>query len=203
MALTSIQIENLVKAKIYLRKFIVTSETALQTAAQYDIPCSTKVKDQKHALQYLFAVDHAGYLTADQVNILLSKSAGVCGVNFSVSMAEYYAFVNSLSGQEFLVDGDGDGTPDIGTGGGEIDIIPGEGEGGGGEENPLQDTDGDTIPDVVEGIGDADGDTIPNYLDWDSDGDGIPDQLEAGPNPNMPQDTDGDGTPDYLDPAGT
>ena len=203
MALTSIQIQNLVKAKIYLRKFISTSETALQTSAQYDVPCSGKIKDQKYALRYLFAVDHAGYLTSDEVNILLSKSAGGCGVNTAVSMAEYYAFVASLSGQEYLVDGDGDGTPDIGTGGGEIIVDPGEGEGGGGGGTPLQDTDGDTIPDVVEGVGDADGDTIPNYLDWDSDADGIPDQLEAGPDPNNPQDTDGDGTPDYLDPAGS
>lgn len=202
MALTAIQIENLVKAKIYLRKFISSSETSLQTSAQYDVPCSGKIQDQKDAIKYLFAIDHAGYLTSDEVDILLSKAAAVCGANFVVSMSEYYAFVNSLAGQEYLVDGDGDGTPDIGTGGGEVIVDPGE-EGGGGGETPLQDTDGDTIPDVVEGVGDADGDTIPNYLDWDSDADGIPDQLEAGPDPNNPQDTDGDGIPDYLDPAGT
>lgn len=39
----------------------------------------------------------------------------------------------------------------------------------------MTDTDGDGIPDVVEGTGDIDGDGIPNYLDTDSDGDGVPD----------------------------
>lgn len=37
------------------------------------------------------------------------------------------------------------------------------------------DTDGDGIPDDVEGTGDLDNDGIPNYLDLDSDGDGVPD----------------------------
>ncbi len=63
------------------------------------------------------------------------------------------------------------------------------------------DSDNDTIPDVVEGVGDDDGDGIPNYLDnhddspknTDTDGDGIPDVVEG------TQDSDGDGTPDYLD----
>lgn len=203
MALTALQIESLVKTKIFLTKFIGTSELALQESSKYDVPCQGKIKNQKDALKYLFAVDHAGYLTSDQVNQLIGLSAGVCGVNPFVTLAEYNNFLLSVTGQEYLVDGDGDGTPDIGTGGGEVIVDPGEGEGGGGEGPVLQDTDGDTIPDVVEGVGDADGDTIPNYLDWDSDGDGIPDQLEAGPNPSIPQDTDGDGTPDYLDPAGT
>jgi large repetitive protein len=66
---------------------------------------------------------------------------------------------------------------------------------------PNIDTDGDGIPDYVEGTGDADGDGIPNYLDLDSDGDGIPDSVEAGDADlnTPPVDTDGDGTPDYLD----
>jgi hypothetical protein len=197
MALTTLQIQGLTKAKIFLTRFISTSETDLQAAAAYDVPCSGKIHNQKDAIKYLFAIDHAGYLTSDQVNQLISLSAGVCGVNPFVSDSDYYNFVNSTAGQEFLVDGDGDGTPDIGTGGGEV--IP---EPEPPVEPPIIDTDGDTIPDAVEGVGDVDGDTIPNYLDWDSDGDGLPDNIEAGPDPNNPVDTDGDGIPDYLDPLG-
>jgi hypothetical protein len=202
MALTTLQIQGLTKAKIFLTRFISTSETDLQASAAYDVPCSGKIHNQKDAIKYLFAIDHAGYLTSDEVNQLLSLSAGVCGVNPYVSDSDYINFVNSVAGQEFLVDGDGDGTPDIGTGGGEIIPDPEEGGGGGGVEPPIIDTDGDTIPDSVEGVGDEDGDTIPNYLDWDSDADGIPDNAEAGPDPNTPIDTDMDGTPDYLDPLG-
>ncbi len=55
------------------------------------------------------------------------------------------------------------------------------------------DSDGDGIPDAVEGADDADGDGIPNYLDEDSDGDGIPDAVEGA------DDADGDGIPNFLD----
>lgn len=41
--------------------------------------------------------------------------------------------------------------------------------------NPLEDSDGDSLTDGVEGWGDADNDGLPNFLDLDSDGDGIPD----------------------------
>lgn len=58
---------------------------------------------------------------------------------------------------------------------------------------PWFDSDGDGIPDVVEGTGDADGDGVPNYLDEDSDGDGIPDAEEGTGDP------DGDGMPNFLD----
>lgn len=67
------------------------------------------------------------------------------------------------------------------------------------------DSDGDTIPDRVEGGGnrsfptDTDGDGAPDYRDNDSDGDGISDRREAGSNPNVPLDTNGDGIPDYQD----
>ncbi|HOE66741.1 MAG TPA: glycoside hydrolase family 20 zincin-like fold domain-containing protein [Candidatus Hydrogenedentes bacterium] len=43
---------------------------------------------------------------------------------------------------------------------------------------PL-DSDGDTIPNIQEGIADLDGDGIPNYLDADSDGDGVSDRTEV------------------------
>jgi len=58
---------------------------------------------------------------------------------------------------------------------------------------PPTDTDGDGIPDCIEGMDDADGDGVPNCLDWDSDGDGIPDLYEGY------EDTDGDGIPNFLD----
>jgi MYXO-CTERM domain-containing protein len=76
-----------------------------------------------------------------------------------------------------------------------------------GERNPrnrnddLLDTDGDGIPDDVEGTGDTDGDGTPNFQDLDSDDDGILDRDEAG-DTNLgtaPVDTDNDGTADYLD----
>ncbi|NQW20107.1 MAG: thrombospondin type 3 repeat-containing protein [Chloroflexi bacterium] len=57
----------------------------------------------------------------------------------------------------------------------------------------AQDSDGDGIPDLIEGNFDFDGDGIPNYLDTDSDGDGILDSVEG------TIDSDGDGTPNYWD----
>jgi len=50
---------------------------------------------------------------------------------------------------------------------------------------------------------DTDGDGTPDYRDGDSDGDDIPDSVEGGPsaqNCGPPRDTDGDGIPDYRDP---
>lgn len=62
------------------------------------------------------------------------------------------------------------------------------------------DTDGDGIPDAVEGRAEernTDGDEFPDWRDLDSDGDGIPDATEAGG--ATPTDTDGDGKADYVD----
>lgn len=59
--------------------------------------------------------------------------------------------------------------------------------------DPLTDTDGDRIPDCIEGSGDIDGDGLPNCADEDSDGDGISDMEEG------TVDTDGDGIPNFLD----
>ena len=55
------------------------------------------------------------------------------------------------------------------------------------------DSDGDGIPDSIEGNGDADGDGIPNRLDLDSDGDVISDAIEG------VADIDGDGVSNFLD----
>jgi hypothetical protein len=66
---------------------------------------------------------------------------------------------------------------------------------------PEDDSDGDTIPDLIEGFDDSDGDLQEDRLDTDSDGDGILDIVEAGDEDPLtpPVDTDGDGVPDYLD----
>ena len=63
------------------------------------------------------------------------------------------------------------------------------------------DSDGDGIPDSVEGSADTDGDGVKDSLDTDADGDGIPDSEEAGPDPRNPIDSDGDGIHDYKDPT--
>ncbi|MBX3015097.1 MAG: M4 family metallopeptidase [Caldilineaceae bacterium] len=62
-----------------------------------------------------------------------------------------------------------------------------------------QDSDGDTIPDNVEGAADPDQDNLPNFLDTDADNDGLSDQEEVGPDPRNPRDSNGNGTPDYLE----
>ncbi len=56
------------------------------------------------------------------------------------------------------------------------------------------DSDGDGIPDDVEGTDDTDGDLIADYLDTDSDNDGIEDSVEGTGDP------DTDFIPNYLDP---
>ncbi|MFN8493248.1 MAG: Ig-like domain-containing protein [Caldilineaceae bacterium] len=61
------------------------------------------------------------------------------------------------------------------------------------------DSDGDLIPDNVEGAGDVDHDNLPNFLDTDSDNDGVPDQVEAGSDPRHPVDSNNNGIPDYLE----
>ncbi|MEZ4365883.1 MAG: hypothetical protein R2939_06300 [Kofleriaceae bacterium] len=78
-----------------------------------------------------------------------------------------------------------------------------DGDAGGADANPLAsvDSDGDTISDYDEGVGDRDEDGTTNNLDLDSDGDGISDADEAGDADlaTPPQDSDGDGTPNFLD----
>ena len=61
------------------------------------------------------------------------------------------------------------------------------------------DSDGDGIPDSVEGTGDPDGDGIPNYLDLDSNNNGIPDAVEAGGDLDAPIDGNGNGIPEFLE----
>ena len=61
------------------------------------------------------------------------------------------------------------------------------------------DSDGDEVPDRLEGYSDWDEDKLPNFLDTDSDGNGITDKDEAGANPEFPQDSDNDGLYDFAD----
>jgi large repetitive protein len=61
------------------------------------------------------------------------------------------------------------------------------------------DSDNDGIPDNVERNVDSDGDRIADYQDLDSDNDGIGDTFEKGSNGFKPVDTDKDGRLDYLD----
>ena len=61
------------------------------------------------------------------------------------------------------------------------------------------DSDGDGIDDEVEGAGDADGDGVLDSMDLDSDGDGMLDSEEVGPWPDDPVDSDLDGIPDFQD----
>ena len=57
----------------------------------------------------------------------------------------------------------------------------------------YNDTDGDGIPDKVEGSRDADGDGLANKYDLDSDGDGLSDAFEGA------GDADEDEIPNFLD----
>eukprot|EP01047_Picozoa_sp_COSAG01_P003104 COSAG01_NODE_89_length_27311_cov_22.687061_10_plen_820_part_00 len=69
------------------------------------------------------------------------------------------------------------------------------------------DSDGDSVPDSVEGSADTDGDGAADFLDLDSDGDGILDPVEGvdGDGDGILNateamaDSDGDGVPNYLD----
>ena len=65
------------------------------------------------------------------------------------------------------------------------------------------DSDGDGIPDFIEGTVDIDSDSLGNFEDLDSDGDGISDSIEAGDTSDpcniKLNDTDNDGIPNYLD----
>ena len=72
-----------------------------------------------------------------------------------------------------------------------------------------EDSDNDTISDLIEGEVDSDGDSIPDYLDLDSDNDGLADATESLPTitflkdpalfPEIVPDTDGDGHEDFRD----
>ena len=93
-----------------------------------------------------------------------------------------------------LTDGDGDVFGDT-DGDGIPDSVEGSDDfdGDGLPNSEDLDSDGDGVGDADEGSGDPDDDGIPSYLDDDSDGDGIPDAEEGD------ADTDGDGLVDAID----
>jgi gliding motility-associated-like protein len=62
----------------------------------------------------------------------------------------------------------------------------------------AKDTDGDGIPDYVEGSKDTDGDGVFDYVDMDSDNDGLLDFIEN-ENQDTALDLDGDGIPNFKD----
>lgn len=99
-------------------------------------------------------------------------------------------------------DADGDGIADV------ADLKPGE---FGGLANPAGDVDGDGITNGDEGLGlvDTDGDGVPDMVDGDSDGDGIPDLIEGsadfdsdGLGNFKDLDSDGDGINDVIEAGG-
>jgi len=61
------------------------------------------------------------------------------------------------------------------------------------------DSDGDGIPDRLEGYTDYDGDKIPNFVDTDSNGNSVSDTTETGISFKYPSDIDGDGVYDFAD----
>ena len=91
-------------------------------------------------------------------------------------------------------DTDHGGMPDYA----EIMLLPNYGVPALDPDNPaddLHDSDGDGIPDYVEGVKDTDGDGRPDIFDLDSDNDGILDSVEAGASPTTPIDSDSDLVP--------
>ncbi|MBM3438314.1 MAG: T9SS type B sorting domain-containing protein [Bacteroidetes bacterium] len=62
----------------------------------------------------------------------------------------------------------------------------------------AKDTDGDGIPDFVEGSKDTDGDGVFDYADMDADNDGLLDFIEN-ENRDIAMDFDGDGIPNFKD----
>ena len=69
-----------------------------------------------------------------------------------------------------------------------------------GTEDPTQGTTGDPLlGDIQSELFDTDGDGTPDFRQLDSDGDGIDDFTEAGAQPQTPVDTDDDGIADFQD----
>ncbi len=76
----------------------------------------------------------------------------------------------------------------------------GDADGDGIQNSWDTDSDNDGVPDSAEGAGDADGDGVMDSQDVDSDGDGMLDGDEAGSWPDEPVDSDLDGIPDFQAP---
>jgi hypothetical protein len=123
---------------------------------------------------------------------LLGTTVAACG---SSSTTEEPGPAPVDAGQDVLAEAEPD-VVDASDAGTDADVDPG----------PIckPDSDGDGIPDDVEGAPgrDTDDDDTPDYLDLDSDDDTIPDAVEGDVDNagcRTPQDSDGDGAPDYVD----
>ncbi len=111
---------------------------------------------------------------------------------------------NTLTDGTTLPDVDGNGTPDVQEPN-NPELPAAVDANGDGIIDDTTDTDGDGIPDVLDGsngftdgpMTDTDGDGIPDVYDIDDDNDGIPDVVEEIGDPA--RDTDGDGIPDSKD----
>ncbi len=115
-----------------------------------------------------------------------------------------YPDANNDGKVDGLLDADNDGILDAADGnvnsrGDSGDVKPVDTDNDGDMDFRDLDSDGDKIPDEVEGNIDTDTDGLADYRDLDSDGDKIPDTYEAGIDPTKPVDTDGDGLEDFRD----
>lgn len=99
------------------------------------------------------------------------------------------------------VDSDGDYAPDYVDADSDNDDLTDAEELAAGTDRLNPDSDGDTVSDGDDGVGDADGDGTINALDTDSDGDGYGDAVEAGDGDwqTVPVDSDFDGISDLRD----
>ena len=125
--------------------------------------------------------DNDGILDDDEINDL-ATDGDLDGITDSYD-------VDATGG----IDANNDGIDDAVT----VADITGADTDGDGISNQIDfDSDGDGIPDALEGTTDTDGDGIPDYLDLDSDNDGIDDADEVD---DLSGDTDGDGITDSYD----
>ncbi len=151
---------------------------------------------------------------ATSINVQASNGARLEGFRFA-SLVTYETTIDSDADgipDHLDLDSDNDGISDLQESGADLAVVDIDGDGihdgavdangvpvdAAGGVTPL-DSDGDVIPDSVDGFGDSDGDGVPNYLDIDSDNDGLTDTEEVGSSLENPVDTDGDGLPNYID----
>ena len=142
--------------------------------------------------------------SADCAGTLICGQAGTCDLDCSAAGCDVGA-CDMASGLCTLGSGD-DGElldePEVDTDGDGIPNYlegPSDPDGDGAPSWYDPDSDNDGIGDAVEGSGDSDGDGVLDSQDTDSDNDGMSDEDEVGAYPDVPLDSDLDGLPDYQD----